>query len=77
MEPQPQPLANFSNLQASWDNLTANRLAGNQRAILDLWEANLYGATQKLVQVLLTEHNPSIPFLALPHKRGKVGSFHR
>jgi hypothetical protein len=76
-EPQPHSLASFSNLWKTWEYLTPkNRFSGAQGTILNLWEASLYGATQQLVQVLSTGHNPAILFLALPCTSGKVGSFH-
>jgi hypothetical protein len=37
-EPQPHPLANFSNPRKAWDNLTTSRLVGTQLAIWDLWK---------------------------------------
>jgi hypothetical protein len=39
-------------------------------AILDLWETSLYGATQKLVQILCTGHNPAFHFL-IPLTQGE------
>jgi hypothetical protein len=45
-EPQPHPPANFSNLQKEWNDLTSNiNWWASRGAILDLWEASLYGAT--------------------------------
>jgi hypothetical protein len=39
-EPQPHPLASFSNLRKAWNNLTANTNWWAPGPILDLWEAS-------------------------------------
>jgi hypothetical protein len=47
------------------------RLVSAQGAVLDLWEASLYGATQQLVWVLRTGLNQAILLLASPGSKVK------
>jgi hypothetical protein len=42
---------------------------GTQQAILDLWEASFYGATQQLIWVLYTGLDQAILLLASPQAR--------
>jgi hypothetical protein len=67
--PTSQDLCSLRRLEQSHRK---HRLAGTQEALLGLWEASLDGATQQLVWVLCTRHNPAVLFPAPPHTRGKL-----
>jgi hypothetical protein len=61
-----QLLCSLKSFQKSY---CKHRLAGTQGAVLDLWGASFYGATQQLVWVLHVGHNQAILLFAPPQTR--------